>query len=216
MPDEGGLLQNALTENMNPLYWFFKTLYWAFGKAFFTLRVEGEEHLICHGEGGTILACNHQSFLDPPFVAVAYPGQIHFLARDTLFNGAFGKVIAAINAVPINRDGADLKSLKTIINTVKSGKRVLMFPEGTRSEDGALQEAAGGIGMIVAKSQAIVQPIRIDGAYEAWSRHMKLPKPAKVTVKIGPPIDFSHLGKIRSKEQYQEVADTIMEKIGEL
>lgn len=201
---------------MNPLYWFFKTLYWAFGKCFFTLRVEGEEHLVQPGQGGTIIACNHQSFLDPPMIAVTYPGQIHFLARDTLFNGAFGKVIAAINAVPINRDGADLASLKRIINTVKGGKRVLMFPEGTRSEDGNLQEAAGGIGMIVAKSRAVVQPVRIEGAFQAWSRHMKYPMPAAVTVKIGKPIEFSHMVKIRTKEQYQEIADTIMEKIGEL
>lgn len=207
---------------MNPLYWFFKNLYFAFGKAFFSLRIKGEENLVHPNQGGTIIACNHQSFLDPPFVAVSYPGQIHFLARDSLFTGKsflgriFGKAIASINAVPIKRDGADLASMKLIIKEIKTGKRVLMFPEGTRSEDGSLQEAAGGIGMIVAKSKAIVQPVRIEGAFNAWSRHMKFPKPAPVTVSIGKPIDFSYMGKIRTKEQYQEIADTIMAKIGEL
>jgi len=191
-------------------------MYNALGKVLFSLQIEGEENLVQPGTGGTILACNHQSFLDPPMVAVSYPGQIHFLARDTLFKGAFGKVIASVNAVPINRDGADLASLKRIINTVKGGNRVLMFPEGTRSEDGSLGVAAGGIGMIVAKSKATVQPIRIEGAYDAWSRHMKFPKMAKVTVHIGKPIEFSSMGKIRTKEQYQEIADTIMAKIGEL
>ncbi len=207
---------------MNPLYWFLKTLYLSFGKAFFSLRVEGAENLVHPNQGGTIIACNHQSFLDPPFVAVSYPGQIHFLARDTLFTGKsflvkiFGKVIAAVNAVPINQDGADLASIKIIINQVKKGNRVLIFPEGARCEDGKLHDASGGVGMIVAKSNAIVQPVRIEGAFQAWPRHMKFPKPGPVTVSIGKPIDFSYMGKIKGKKQYQEIADTIMAKIGEL
>ena len=102
----------------------------------FSLKVEGVEHMVKAGDGGTIIACNHQSYLDPPLVAAAYKGEIHFLARKTLFKGLFGKLIAAVNAVPVNQSGADLASMKTIINEVKKGNRVLMFPEGTRTTDG--------------------------------------------------------------------------------
>jgi len=182
----------------------------------FSLKVEGVEHMVKAGDGGTIIACNHQSYLDPPLVAAAYKGEIHFLARKTLFKGLFGKLIAAVNAVPVNQSGADLASMKTIINEVKKGNRVLMFPEGTRTTDGELQQGAAGVGMIVAKSKAIVQPVYIDGAFEAWPRSEKKPRKHPVKITFGEPFDFNHLGRVKTKEQYQEIADTIMEKVAEL
>jgi len=115
----------------------------------FSLKVEGHEHMVLSKEGGTIIAANHQSFLDPPLIAAASKGEIHFLARDTLFKGWFGWLIKTVNAIPINQNGADIASLKRIINEVKKGSRVLVFPEGARTENGELQEAAAGIGMIV-------------------------------------------------------------------
>ncbi len=201
---------------MKPLYWLCRTSATISSKLLFRTRIIGSENLVGPNERGTIIASNHQSFLDPPLVATAYKGEIHFLARETLFKGMFGKLIAAINAVPINQNGADLASLKTIITQVKKGNRVLVFPEGTRTPDGTLQPAAAGIGLIVAKSQALVQPIRIEGAYDALPRNRSSLKLAPITITIGKPLDFSHMGKVRSKEQYQEIADTIMEKIAEL
>ena len=198
---------------MNVLYGLCVNLARLTGKVMFSLKVEGREHMVQAGEGGTIIAANHQSFLDPPLVAAAYRGQIHFLARDTLFKGWFGKLIKAVNAVPISQSGADLASLKTIIGEVKKGNRVLVFPEGTRTEDGELQPAAAGIGMIVAKSKAIVQPVYIEGAYEAWPRSQKKPSRHPVKITFGERIDFSDIGRVKSKEEYQKIADQIMESI---
>ncbi len=201
---------------MKPLYWICVSLARLFARFMFSMKVEGLENLVKTGEGGTIIASNHQSYLDPPLIAAAYKGEIHFLARQTLFKGLFGKLIASVNAVPVNQGGADLASMKTIINEVKKGNRVLMFPEGTRTKDGELQQGAAGVGMIVAKSKAIVQPIYISGAYEAWPRSEKKPRKHPITITIGKPFDFNHLGKVKTKEQYQEIADTIMTRIGEL
>ncbi len=201
---------------MNILYWLCVTLARLTGKVMFSLKVEGIENLVKAGEGGTIIAANHQSFLDPPLVAAACKGQIHFLARDTLFKGVFGKLIKAVNAIPISQSGADLASLKAIIGEVKKGNRVLVFPEGTRTQDGEIKSAAAGIGMIVAKSKAIVQPVYIEGAFEAWPRNEKKPKRSPVKITFGERLDFSDLGRVKSKEQYQEIADTIMAKISEL
>lgn len=201
---------------MNILYWMAVTLASIIGRLCFKLKIEGRENLVKPNSGGTIIAANHQSFLDPPLIASAYKGEIHFLARKTLFKGIFGKLIAAINAVPISQDGADLASIKTIINEVKKGNRVLVFPEGTRTSDGKLQKASAGIGMIAAKSKAIVQPIKIEGAYDAWPRHRKNILCRPITIKIGKPIDFSEIGRVKSKEEYQKLADNIMAKIEEL
>jgi len=201
---------------MNFLYWICVTLARLTGKVMFSLKVEGLENMVKAGEGGTIIAANHQSFLDPPLVAAACKGQIHFLARDTLFKGVFGKLIRAVNAVPINQGGADLASIKTIIGEVKKGNRILVFPEGTRTEDGEIQSAAAGIGMIVAKSKAIVQPVYIEGAFEAWPRHEKKPRRHPVQITFGERLDFSDIGRVKTKEEYQEIADKIMASIESL
>jgi len=198
---------------MNILYWLCVTLARITGKVMFSLKVEGQENMVLSGEGGTIIAANHQSFLDPPLIAAASKGEIHFLARDTLFKGWFGWLIKTVNAVPINQSGADLASLKTIIGEVKKGNRVLVFPEGTRTKNGELQDAAAGIGMIVAKSKAIVQPVYIDGAFEAWPRNEKKPKRHPVKITFGERLDFSDIGRVKSKEEYQAIADKIMASI---
>lgn len=201
----------------NPLYWLCKTLAFLTGKLLFKVTVEHPERLLKHGSGGTIIASNHESFLDPPIISSIYPGQIHFLARNTLFKGALGLLIKNLKAVPISQDGADLASIKTIIKEVKSGSRVLIFPEGARTYDGELQGAAAGIGMIVTKSKAIVQPIRIKGAFEAWPRNRKAIKRVPITVTVGEPIPFTEEDlKARSKDQYQAIADRIMNEIASL
>jgi 1-acyl-sn-glycerol-3-phosphate acyltransferase len=124
---------------------------------------------------------------------------------------------------PMDREGGGLKGMLKIIDVLKQGHAITLFPEGTRSPDGKLQTAKAGIGLIVIKSGAPVVPVRIFGAFEAWNRHMTLPRPRHMTVKYGHPLLFADLhaeaktcSKDRLKEIYQEVAVKIMSAIGSL
>lgn len=174
--------------------------------------------------GPVILASNHASFADPPLVGTTMTRPGYFLARDTLFKiPVFGWYIRKLNAVPVNREGGGGAGLKAILDRLAEGGAILLFPEGTRSADGNLLPARSGIGLIVIKSDAPVVPVRIYGSFEAWGRHRKLPKPGKVRVIYGEPMDFSALrteaancDKARLKAIYQEVADAIMARIGQL
>lgn len=183
------------------------------------LRATGPFEVInpekCLEEGGAILAANHASFLDPPIVACAYERQISFLARETLFRGLGGWLYPKLSAFPINRDAADLKSIKSILRLLRGGNRILMFPEGTRTLDGKLQSAKPGLGMIVARSKVPVQPIRIEGSFESWPRGQKY-RQHPISVIIGDPIEFDPGSTDNSREGYQEVADRIMRAIAEL
>lgn len=166
--------------------------------------------------GGAIIAANHASYLDPPIVAAAYQREIVFLARKTLFTGFGGWLYPKLNAFPIDRDQADLGSMKGILRRLKEGNRVLIFPEGTRTRDGALQSAKAGIGLLVAKSGVPVQPVRLFGSFDAWPREGKF-RPHKFTVVIGDPIEFSKTEiQGKSREAYQSIADRMMEAIGRL
>jgi 1-acyl-sn-glycerol-3-phosphate acyltransferase len=174
--------------------------------------------------GPVILASNHASLADPPLIGGSVPRAVNFLARDTLFQIPFlGWYIRKLNAVPVNRDGGGGAGLKAILDRLNGGAAILLFPEGTRTHDGRLRPARSGIGLTVIKSGAPVVPIRLYGTFEAWGRHKTVPGWGRFRVVVGQPLHFESLraeakacDKERLKAIYQEVADTIMARIGEL
>jgi len=179
---------------------------WLVGKIFYRLKVYGHEH---YYPRGAILASNHTSFLDPPIISVCWPEEVHFVARQSLFkNRFFGALIRNLNTHPVSGEPGDIGVMKTILSLLEQGKKVVLFPEGTRSKDGQLQHFKPGISMLVARSKSALIPVYIDGAYKAWSRHRKLPRPfVKVACIFGSPItweSFSHLDKKEAQKQITE------------
>lgn len=174
--------------------------------------------------GPVILASNHASILDPPLVGSALPRGINYLARESLFRfPGIGALLRSWSAVPVDRDGAGAKGLKAILNRLLAGGGIILFPEGTRTRDGALLPARSGIGLIVIKSTAPVIPVRVFGTFAAYGRDLKIPRPYPVVVKYGRPMDFAALraeaktcDKQRLKVIYQEVADELMAAIAKL
>ncbi len=174
--------------------------------------------------GPVILASSHTSFLDPPLVGVAIHRTINYLARESLFRfPIMGWVLRSWSCVPVNREGGGASGLRAILDRLHRGGAILLFPEGTRSPDGKLQQARAGVGLTVIKSSAPVIPVRVFGTYEAYGRHMVIPRPYRVAVKYGHPLDFKALraeaavcDKPRLKAIHQQVADEIMAAIAAL
>jgi len=174
--------------------------------------------------GPVILASNHASFLDPFLVGASVSREINYLARDDLFRfPVIGWLLRQWQSVPVNREGGGAKGLKAILDRLLAGGAIILFPEGTRTRDGKLQPARSGIGLTVIKSPAPVVPVRVFGTFEAYNRHMRLPRPRRVEVKFGQPMVFERLraeaetcSKERLKQIYQEVADEIMAAITKL
>jgi 1-acyl-sn-glycerol-3-phosphate acyltransferase len=197
---------------------FFRTLY----TVYFRWRVYDAERVPL--QGGVILAANHASFIDPPLVGAALRRPINYLARESLFRfPGVGALLRSWSAVPVNRDGGGAAGLKAILDRLLAGGGIILFPEGTRTLDGQLQPARSGIGLTVIKSNAPVVPVRVFGSFEAYGRHLKIPRPRRVVVKFGPPMYFETLraeaktcDKTRLKAIYQQVADEIMAVIGTL
>lgn len=207
---------------MNLSYRIGWNLFRFFYATYFRWRVIGAKNVPL--EGGVILASNHASYLDPPLVGSGLKRDINYLARESLFRfPIMGSVLRSWNAVPVDRDGAGAKGLKIILDRLLEGNGIILFPEGTRSKDGNLMPARSGIGLTVIKSTAPVVPVRVFGTYEAYGRHHKFPRPHRVTVKYGKPMNFEALraeaktcDKARLKEIYQQVADEIMAAIARL
>ena len=108
-----------------------------------------------------------------------------------------------------------MSSLKTIIRKLKAGESVVVFPEGSRTLDGSIGEAAPGIGLIAVKSAVPIQPLRISGAREALPRGSARMSLARITVTVGPPIYLTpdEIRSAKGKDDYDRIAKRIMAAI---
>jgi 1-acyl-sn-glycerol-3-phosphate acyltransferase len=185
-------------------------------RGLFSLRVRGKEHLVT--EGAVLVVSNHQSFLDPPLIGTLYEDEMYYLARKSLFRGPAKWLYTKWKAIPVDQDRPDMASLKTIIRMLKQGNRVLVFPEGERTQDGEIGKTQPGVGLIALKSGAVIQPIRIRGAREALPRGSGKIRFARIDVHVGKPLTFSdeELNEATGKEAYRMIADRVMAAIREL
>ncbi len=167
---------------------------------------------------GAIVAANHASFLDPPLVAISWPEPIHFLARKTLFdNKLLCPLITSLNAHPLTGNN-DSSSLKLACKLLSEGKKILLFPEGTRSPDGELAPFKQGVGMLSRKSGAAIIPTYIHGSYNAWPKNKKYPNlfTTKTACVFGKPILLSEFDEQDPKALQLKIAARLQDEILEL
>lgn len=185
-------------------------------KLFHRFRVLGLEH--APEEGAFLLASNHTSFLDPPALGCRLPRDLHYFARSSLFRGVFGKLIKALNSIPLDRESPDITSFKRALKVLDKGSPLLVFPEGTRSPDGNLQPAKRGIGLIACKAQAPVLPARVFGSFDAFEKKRKFPKlGTHITVVYGPLLAIEDIDPGTSaRKRFDRIAESIMQAIADL
>lgn len=140
-------------------------------------------------KGGAVLASNHQSYLDPALIAVGVRREIHFMARDSLFKiPMFGALIRSLNAFPVKREGIDRTALRKAIQIIAAGGLVVIFPEGTRHDSGALGEMRSGAAFVAKKAACPIVPVGIQGAHRAWPMRYMVSHFAPIRVGFGPPV----------------------------
>lgn len=176
---------------MNPIYFITITLARALAKAFFNVKVINHEKLI--QKGACIYVVNHQSFLDPPMIGQLFEDDIHFFARKTLMDHPFMNfALPYCNVIPIDQERPDPGSILKVLRLVRSGKGIIIFPEGSRSTDGQIHDAMPGIGLILSRLTGVpVQPIRIEGAYDCLPPHRNKIELHPITLSVGDPIEFT-------------------------
>jgi len=144
-----------------------------------------------------IFISNHQSMMDIKLSLACIPTNISFISKDTIFRvpilGAYMKVSGHI---PIQR-GEDRKAYETLLTAVKkltAKKSLVVFPEGTRSEDGQLGAFKRGISLIILKSGRRVVPVAICGSNQFMPKRGWLSHPEKRYVKMnfGKPLSFDN------------------------
>lgn len=154
--------------------------------------------------GPALLLCNHQSFLDPVLVTLGLHRESAFMARDSLFRiRVFAWLIRSLNAFAVTPGQTDVAAFRRSMRLLQSGGCLTAFPEGTRTEDGRVTRPQPGLLAIAQRCSAPIIPVVIEGAYEAWPRTAKLPRPRRIVVEYGRPMPGQKIKQV-SSEQLQE------------
>lgn len=162
-------------------------------------EVRGAEHL--PKESSYILVANHASHLDTLCILSALPlRKLHrafpAAAQDYFFVSVPRLALAAVivNALPFGRHGHIRHSLEMCRHLLENpGNILVLFPEGTRTRTGRMEEFKPGIGLLVAGTAIPVVPCYLAGAFEAWSKGKIIPRPHRLLLKIGEPRSYAHL-----------------------
>ncbi|MFK8038191.1 MAG: lysophospholipid acyltransferase family protein [Crocinitomicaceae bacterium] len=152
------------------------------------LKVEGQEFI--DSDKNYIIMSNHTSYLDVPILLCAYPKNIYFVAkRELLRIPFFGWMMWLLGMIFIDRTNPkrSIRSMKIAAIKLKSGKNVLVFPEGTFDDKGKLLPFKKGTFHIAVKAKMPIIPVAISGGNKIWSggKLLSITK-GKVTVKFGP------------------------------
>ena len=195
------------------LYFAIKRVLTPVADVYFSLRATGHETL---PEGPFIVAGNHSSLLDWVFVARFVERPIRFvLSREFYDQTVVSGVYRRLGVIPI-RDGAiELSAVRQLLATLERGEIVGVFPEGAITRDGAFLPAQPGVVAIAARAGVPIVPVGVRGAFEAFPRDARVPRPHPVCVAYGAPLAIPREAA-RSRDEQARLADELMRRIGAL
>lgn len=191
-------------------YFFTKSFFNGLFKLLYRHKVYGIEHLI---PGAAIIAPNHASFWDPPLIAASAPEEMTFLARASLFTPFMSFFLSRLHVLPA-KGAESLESLKLINSLLKEEKKVVIFPEGKRTDDGHLGSFKTGIAMLALRANCPIIPVYIYGTYSIWERSRRFPRFfGRTACVFGSPISPAPYLSLPKKEAQESLAQTVRRSI---
>jgi 1-acyl-sn-glycerol-3-phosphate acyltransferase len=169
-------------------------------------------------QGPLIICANHSGTIDPPMVPAFVPrNDTWSMAKSEYFRGrAIAFWFRQYHAFPVVRHSADRNALRTAFDLLKAGKALIIYPEGTRVESGALATPEPGAGFIAQKAGCPVMPIALVGTRECLPKGARWPRRVPVSVTFGEPFLVLPKRADGTKVTHQEASDAIMLRIAEL
>lgn len=174
------------------------------------LHVEGVERV--PATGPLLICSNHLSNVDPPLIGGYLPGANAAMAKRELFSGRLMSWFwGGCNTFPVDRGTADRWALRTAMDMLEHGGRLIFFIEGTRAESPGMKRAEPGVGFLLRKRPVPVLPVAITGTEAVLVRGRRLPRRAPVTLRFGSPVELDLTGAL--VRDNQAVADRVGELI---
>ncbi len=219
-------VSHTTLDKPNPLFLHILRLITSvIGKLYFRITCHKDRAAIAHlgtQPRPVIVVFNHTSHLDVPVVGLCLGVK---LLRRAIMPGKkelFAHPIMAWfmrqgGVIPLNRNVADTRTLRTLLHALQAGRMVIMSPEGTRSPDGTVQQFKSGFVKLAHRTRALILPVGIRGAYAALPRYAKFPRLRKITVVVGTPVDIAaHLPEQPTSDEFAASAEWIRQHVLEL
>lgn len=162
------------------------------------IRIEGAVDEIPR-TGPVIIAANHSSNLDVPVLGSSLMPKLgrrfQWLGKKEVFDWPVVGWVARNGGVhAVDRSTADIDAFRLAARILDEGHVLFVFPEGTRSHDGALGEGRDGVAVLALRTGAPIVPVGVTGSYERWPRGQMLPHPGgRVVVRVGSPFRVQDL-----------------------
>lgn len=178
------------------------------------VEIDGLEHL--HGKGPFIFMSNHQGAYDIFALASALPIHFKWLAKKELFGiPILGQGMRLAGYIPIDREGTreTVKEMNRAAARIRDGMSVVIFPEGSRSEDGTVQPFKKGGFSLAIKSRVPILPVAIHGSRQIMPKGRWTVRPGRIRIRIGDPIDTESLSMRDRKALMDRVRDAISNEL---
>lgn len=189
---------------MNKVYGIAFPLIWTFLKIFHPWSMEGRENIPA---GGVLLCGNHTSLGDPLYVVVSagFRTQLRIMAKAELMKvPVLGFLLKKAGVIGIKRGKSDVAAIKESMRVLKSGEKLLLFPEGTRVKEGESGVAHSGAAMLATRTGVPILPVYIS-PNKKWFRTTR--------VIFGQPFIPGFEGKRPTSEDYERISEDLMVRI---
>jgi 1-acyl-sn-glycerol-3-phosphate acyltransferase len=175
----------------------------------YRLRVHGREHV--PPTGPVVLVANHSSLAEPQMIFAMIGRRSVFLVKQELYRGVLGSLLTAIGQVPVHRGKPDRTALLTVVDVLRGGGMVGVFPEGSRGE-GDMDSAEQGAAWLVRNTGATVLPVatrgtkRPPGSGRRWR--------PEVDILVGAPFQLTvHPGRSGLEQATEEIRTRLAELV---
>ncbi len=199
------LIYTVLSKNPDPLYWAGINGVMFFVRAVgVRVRVTGTERI---PSGTCLFVANHTSSADAPAVVGAIPRRIAILLKKSLFDYPIvGQAFHLAHFIPVDRSQRDsaIASLEKATEAMRAGQSFLIYPEGTRSPDGRLQEFKRGAVVMAIKAGVPIVPVACSNAHRIMEKRSLVIHPGEILVEFLESIDASKFA-FEGREELNEL-----------
>jgi long-chain acyl-CoA synthetase len=190
-------------------------------RALFRVRVEGLEHVPRHGP--YLITPNHESYLDPLALCAVLPwAQLRTLYWagwvGLLFRGPITRLFSRVfQILPVDPERGLTSTLALGREVLERGHPLVWFPEGGRSTDGWLHAFLPGVALLLERTGVPAVPVWIEGTFEAWPPGQRLPRPHRVSIRIGAPLTLADLDADGGEgDGHRRIAERLRDKVAQL
>ena len=184
-------------------HWFCRVL--------FKIEFFGVENI--PPSGACIITPNHLTYFDPIWITIPVERRVYYMAWDKPFEiPGLGLLMRSFGAFPVNLDAIDSSAQREAKEVLRSGRALVIFPEGGRTKTGRLMPFKMGAFRFALTHGVPIVPVTIKGAERVWPVGRMLPRPGKVTVTYHPPIEVERLPEVISRLELKDHARKLARK----